>query len=344
MRNATDAALLETRRSGREAARGSPPGWPRSSDEARAGSGPACRRRRRRRLRVIRFSPSARRSVSGRPRQNRLGAVLGVTLRAWSFPGRWRSSAPGRWVPVSRASLPTPAVAFVSARGAARRSTRLVNGSARRLRSFVRRRRPTPRSPAPTSSSRRSSRKSSRSATCSRAPRSCVSAGRDPRHEHVLAPARVACAALDRPERFAGLHWFNPPELVELVEVVGGERTATSRDGGAVELDGGAREGSRSRRARRAGLRRQPAPVRAPAGGIRAGRRAASARSRTSTVAVTHGLGARWAAIGPFEAMDLAGLDVHVGRRREPLARARSRRGAVAGDRPRLVESGALGT
>jgi 3-hydroxybutyryl-CoA dehydrogenase len=27
--------------------------------------------------------------------------------------------------------------------------------------------------------------------------------------------------------------------------------------------------------------------------------------------AVTHALGARWAAIGPFETMDLAGLDVH---------------------------------
>jgi 3-hydroxybutyryl-CoA dehydrogenase len=27
--------------------------------------------------------------------------------------------------------------------------------------------------------------------------------------------------------------------------------------------------------------------------------------------AVTYGLGARWAAIGPFETMDLAGLDVH---------------------------------
>ena len=27
--------------------------------------------------------------------------------------------------------------------------------------------------------------------------------------------------------------------------------------------------------------------------------------------AVSHGLGARWAAIGPFETMDLAGLDVH---------------------------------
>src|SRR4029450_2264346 len=32
--------------------------------------------------------------------------------------------------------------------------------------------------------------------------------------------------ALARPERFAGLHFLNPPELVEVVEVVGGEHTA----------------------------------------------------------------------------------------------------------------------
>ena len=32
--------------------------------------------------------------------------------------------------------------------------------------------------------------------------------------------------ALARPERFAGMHWFNPPELVPLVEVVSGTRTA----------------------------------------------------------------------------------------------------------------------
>lgn len=39
-------------------------------------------------------------------------------------------------------------------------------------------------------------------------------------------PLAVLAGVLRRPERFAGLHWFNPPELVEVVEVVGGERTA----------------------------------------------------------------------------------------------------------------------
>ena len=39
-------------------------------------------------------------------------------------------------------------------------------------------------------------------------------------------PLAALSGGLARPELFAGLHWFNPPELVELVEVVGGEGTA----------------------------------------------------------------------------------------------------------------------
>jgi len=39
-------------------------------------------------------------------------------------------------------------------------------------------------------------------------------------------PLAALAGALGQPERFAGLHWLNPPELVELVEVVGGEQTA----------------------------------------------------------------------------------------------------------------------
>ena len=38
-------------------------------------------------------------------------------------------------------------------------------------------------------------------------------------------------AALSRPERFAGMRWFNPPELVPLVEVVSGATT----ESGVVE-------------------------------------------------------------------------------------------------------------
>lgn len=36
----------------------------------------------------------------------------------------------------------------------------------------------------------------------------------------------AVASALDRPERFVGLHFFNPPRAMELVEVVRGERTA----------------------------------------------------------------------------------------------------------------------
>jgi 3-hydroxyacyl-CoA dehydrogenase len=43
-------------------------------------------------------------------------------------------------------------------------------------------------------------------------------------------------AALDRPERFVGLHFFNPPYAMDLVEVVRGERTADTTEGFAVDF------------------------------------------------------------------------------------------------------------
>lgn len=116
--------------------------------------------------------------------------------------------------------------------------------------------------------------------------------------------------ALERPERFAGLHWFNPPELVELVEVVSGR--STSRD--TVEALVGWMEA----------LGKTPVVVRRDVPGFVANRlQYALLREAYGLVdagvcsfadidrAVVHGLGARWAAIGPFETMDLAGLDVH---------------------------------
>jgi 3-hydroxybutyryl-CoA dehydrogenase len=115
---------------------------------------------------------------------------------------------------------------------------------------------------------------------------------------------------LRRPERFAGLHWFNPPELVELVEVVGDERTAPETlDTLAVWMEE---------------LGKAPVVVHRDVPGFVANRlQYALLREAYALVdagvcsfedvdrAVTHSLGARWAAIGPFEAMDLAGLDVH---------------------------------
>jgi 3-hydroxybutyryl-CoA dehydrogenase len=123
-------------------------------------------------------------------------------------------------------------------------------------------------------------------------------------------PLSALAGALREPERFAGLHWLNPPELVELVEVVGGEQTARQT---VTTLAGWMEE-----------LGKAPVVVRRDVPGFVANRlQYALLREAYALVdagvcsfadvdrTLTHGLGARWAAIGPFETMDLAGLDVH---------------------------------
>ena len=123
-------------------------------------------------------------------------------------------------------------------------------------------------------------------------------------------PLAALAGGLQRPERFAGLHWLNPPELVELVEVVGGESTAPE----TLETLAGWMEE----------LGKSPVVVRRDVPGFVVNRlQYALLREAYALVdagvctfadvdrAVTHGLGARWAAIGPFETMELAGLGVH---------------------------------
>jgi 3-hydroxybutyryl-CoA dehydrogenase len=123
-------------------------------------------------------------------------------------------------------------------------------------------------------------------------------------------PLAALAGALERPERFAGLHFLNPPELVELVEIVGAESTAEKT------LETFANWMDR--------LGKAPIVVRRDIPGFVVNRlQYALLREAYALVdagvcsfadvdrAVTHGLGARWAAIGPFETMDLAGLDVH---------------------------------
>lgn len=112
-------------------------------------------------------------------------------------------------------------------------------------------------------------------------------------------------------KRFAGMHWFNPPELVELVEISGAPRTSPAT---MKQLH---------RWAQAAGKR--PIRIADPVSGFVANRlqyaliREAYALVRAGVcdleaidTAVTAGLGPRWAAVGPFESMDLAGLDVHL--------------------------------
>jgi 3-hydroxybutyryl-CoA dehydrogenase len=123
-------------------------------------------------------------------------------------------------------------------------------------------------------------------------------------------PLAELASALAAPERFAGWHFFHPADLMALVEIVPSERT----DPRVL-----ARLRTWSER-----LGRRPIVLRRDVPGFVANRlqyallREAYALVEADVcgladvdVAVTAGLGARWAALGPFETMDLAGLDVH---------------------------------
>jgi 3-hydroxybutyryl-CoA dehydrogenase len=148
-------------------------------------------------------------------------------------------------------------------------------------------------------------------------------------------------AGLERPQSFAAMHWFNPPELVALVEVVSGRRTAPPV---AQRLIGWARA-----------VGKRPVHVRRDVPGFIANRiqyavfREAFALVEAGVCgyaevdeAMKAGLGARWAAIGPFESLDLAGLDVYqaVARRLYPLL---ANDAAPAQATIELVEDGHLG-
>jgi 3-hydroxybutyryl-CoA dehydrogenase len=154
-------------------------------------------------------------------------------------------------------------------------------------------------------------------------------------------PLAPLAAVLRRPERFAGLHWLNPPELVELVEVVGAEETTPATVDALVDW--------------MEQVGKAPVIVRSDVPGFIVNRlQYALLREAYALVdagvasfedvdrAVVHGLGSRWAAIGPFETMDLAGLDVHaaVAANLWPeLARGDTPSPTIA----RVLETGALG-
>ena len=111
-----------------------------------------------------------------------------------------------------------------------------------------------------------------------------------------------------RPERICGMHFFNPPALMKLVEVVAGR---VERRAGARGDDRGRRaDGSHARSLRRLSrLHRQPLqpPVRARvAADARRGRRRRTSRS---TAIMREDGGYR---MGPFELMDLIGIDVNL--------------------------------
>ncbi len=122
-------------------------------------------------------------------------------------------------------------------------------------------------------------------------------------------PITSIAAALSNPARFAGMHFANPPHLMPLVEIIKGDGTAEATCEVLLAL---------TQR-----LHKQPVLVRKDVPGFIANRlhvalirealhliEAGIASPADIDTAVKNGLGLRWAFTGPFEFMDLAGLDL----------------------------------
>ena len=114
--------------------------------------------------------------------------------------------------------------------------------------------------------------------------------------------------SVNKPERFVGMHWINPPHLIPLVEVVSGKETTVETAGFAYDL------------ALRLGKR--PLQVKDIPGFVLNRLQFAVLREAMSIVdsgyagledidgAMKYGLGLRYACLGPFETVDLGGIDV----------------------------------
>ncbi len=115
--------------------------------------------------------------------------------------------------------------------------------------------------------------------------------------------------AVSYPERFAGVHFFNPPEIVPAVEVIKGEATSDATCEVLIDL--------------LKQMQKQPILVQKDVPGFVASRlQFAVVREALHLVeegiaspadidaVMKHGLGLRWALLGPLEIADLGGLDI----------------------------------
>lgn len=115
-------------------------------------------------------------------------------------------------------------------------------------------------------------------------------------------------AAVQKPARFCGMHWVNPPHLVPLVEMIAGDKTAPQ----AIEIVRGVAKS----------LHHVPVQVKKDVPGFVLNRLQFSLLREALYIVendiascedvdnvMKFGLGMRYAAIGPFETADLGGLD-----------------------------------
>lgn len=114
--------------------------------------------------------------------------------------------------------------------------------------------------------------------------------------------------AVEKPARFAGMHWINPPHLIPLVEVISGE--ATAPETADLVYDLALRLGKKPIRAKDVpGFvlnRLQFAVFREALSLVESG----AAGIEDVDGAMKYGLGLRYACLGPFETVDLGGIDV----------------------------------
>lgn len=115
--------------------------------------------------------------------------------------------------------------------------------------------------------------------------------------------------AVVKPERFLGMHWFNPPTLIPLIEIIKNDHTRDTVAKTIYDLA--------------LAIHKKPAIVEKDAPGFAANRlQLAVIREALSMVqkgiiskegidaVMKYGLGFRWACLGPLETVDFGGLDV----------------------------------
>lgn len=115
--------------------------------------------------------------------------------------------------------------------------------------------------------------------------------------------------AVRKPERFCGMHWWNPPHLIPLIEVTKGD--ASSQEAAEVARDMGLRAGKKPVIIQKdilgiVGNRLQFAVLREALHILELG----AADARAIDDVMKYGPGFRYPILGPLETVDLGGLDV----------------------------------
>lgn len=114
--------------------------------------------------------------------------------------------------------------------------------------------------------------------------------------------------AVTRPERFLGMHWFNPPTLIPLIEIIKNDHTDAAVVQAIYDLS--------------LAIDKKPAVVEKDVYGFAANRlqlavlREACSMVKDGVISVEgidsvmkYGLGFRWACLGPLETIDFGGID-----------------------------------